>query len=293
MEKSFIMRLDSVGCEHDGIKAKGLTFGIKDGGVTGIFSAYPSVIAGLVSGEILPFSGIIILAGVNVTERNLNERRVAKMPDELFSHSTDELLKSVLDTKNTADNVLEIRERELKDKLKVLKAKLKCERDNQSELKEQIRKTQVDITALGFRMKRRQTELELNLKAARGLLESVKKTSPEYVPALRSKLFSAQFELCAYMHKAMPYDMVESRIREMKERFGDARNMSDTSLKFMCAYSKAPVLIVCADDDGIDAAELRELCAAHKVSVCCAVRKDSDAAFDYRVDIPDARFNRK
>jgi len=209
---------------------------------------------------------------------------VAVMPQNLTSRDADKLLHDALCEKTHDPNVSEVRKSQLEEKIRSLKKQLHSS-EKGTAASADLKQAQIDLTALGFKMKRRQTELELNVKAAKALLDAVRKTSPAYVKNLENKLFSAQLELSSYLHKALPESVIKARIQSVKTNLGLSDASTDIELAFACAYAKAPVLILCSGISQSELDILHGLCEKTGMPVACISADDTGLSCDETVEV--------
>ena len=292
MENTKLLHMDSVGALFNGTRIKNLSIDIFAGGITQVRTPFPDAVYALMYGEVIPHSGFISVAGVNVTERNRNERRVAVMPLVITEKNVYRLLSSVLTIDKSLPTVYEMRRDELKKKIIMLKSQLKEKPDNADEIKKQIKQAELDLTALGLKMRRRQTELELNLKSAKALLASLKKTStsPEHIEKLSAKVFSAQYELCAYTHKQLPDSITAERVNYVTEKLNLSESSDYTALSYACAYACAPMLIICMDNGSIDINALSASVEKAGITVCLISPENAEKKVEEVVDVKALHF---
>ncbi|MBQ9949308.1 MAG: hypothetical protein IJO93_01130 [Clostridia bacterium] len=282
MEKTFIMRLTRACAVFETVKITGLSLDIKPQMLTVIRTPHSDAVRDMITGDALAYDGTVVLAGKNVAQCNANERRVAKMPQVL---TCDDIRKQMRDAvREGVDNptVYERKRSELRDKIAELKKEKKADAQKRKSVDEAIKKAEIDITALGLKMNRRKSELELNMKAAKSLLASISSADSdmrnEHMEKMQAKLFSARYEFAMYSHKHMSDSVLNERLDYVMKRLSLSEADEITKL-FACAYVKAPELILyCGTLDDEKAERLNTLAYDTGVAVA-AIISDDDTAY--------------
>lgn len=295
MDKKILFRTDKVSGLCDEITIKKLTVHVNEGELCILRSKAPLAMFKLVMGEFVPDKGVIGLAGINVTERNRNERRVFEIPSNVPDMNTRDYLKAALCDNVNAPTVLEERRSEIKSRIQALRAECKkCNSDDRDKINEKIKQANLDYTALGLKINRRKTELELNQKTAKALLESLKKDrlsgNEETIEKLKAKAFSTQFEYSLFMHKKLPDSLVSSRISYVADKLEIPNNTYENKAlsAFACAFVKAPVLMAFyGTPDENTLKEFFELVQKHGISIVIVSDKDYEPSCGVVFDVAD------
>ena len=295
MKKSFLMRFDKTDAIYDDIKISKLSFDIPQKGLCVVKSEYKDAVFSLILGNTVPYRGYVSLAGVNITDRNANERRVCAMPERIKSKDLKKVLFDAVSEGIDKLTVFEQKREELSAKQAQLRAELKNAPEKKNKIQADIKKARIDSIAIGLKMDRRRDELERNLKAAKALLDAIKQGGLEqkdiYAEKMQAKLFSAQYELCMFTHKQMPSAMLNSRTNYIIDKLSLTESSSDIKISFACAYIKAPELIIYdASPSESELCELSELCEQTQIPIAIITDSSYVCEFGNTVSINDACF---
>lgn len=296
MKKTFLMRFDRVDSIYENIKVNKLSFDIKPEVLTLIRTNRKDAVTSLLLGTTLPCGGNIYLAGITITERNANERRVSMIPQEIPTHDIKKLLYDSVNEGIDSPTSFELKRTEKKaERERLHKESKQADADDRKNISAAIKRADIDYTALGLKMQRRKDELELNLKTAKALLTAVSRSPMEqkavYSEKLQAKIFSAQYELSMFTHKPISDAMLNNRIRTVTKKLNLSASSSDCTLAFSCAFIKAPELAVfCGTPTAAYIAELSEL--VQKTGIAAVIVTDSKDAFDCEntIDLDDRFF---
>lgn len=294
MEKNFLLKAENVIAQAQDVTVKRLNMEICEGELTHIRCAKPEAMSSLLLGDMLVSSGKLYMAGVNIGERYINERRISLIPNSVESSDVAGIVAASVSENIDTPTALEKKRNDQKATVSYLKTKRRhCSAAEKKDIKTQINQARINKIAFELKIKRRRSELKVALKTAKGLLASVArfKQNDSVKRKLEAKVFSAEYEYALFSHKKLTEKQVNARAYALQEQLALNGNISGVLAACVHAYAKAPLLMVCVGDPGGDALEtLNDFAKTTETAIVIITDKKTLLSNIACVDIDDKVF---